>query len=337
MKLRYTFRAYPTLPQRRSLARAFGCARVVYNDVVAARKDAYREGLPYPMLKELSRRLITEAKRTPDRSWLGDVSAVVLQQALADAERAWSNFFASLNGKRRGPRVGLPRFKRRGSRQAIRFTRNAGFRVLGNGRLRLPKIGSLKVAWSRESPVDPSSVTIVREPTGKYFVSFVLDVSDGAESLEPLEDPEAETGVDLGLKSFAVLRGGKVIENPKFFARMERRLKRAQRELSRKQRGSKNREKARVKVARVHERVRNQRDDWLNKQVKTLVSENQALYVEDLNVKGLARGRAAKSVHDASWVRSCGNSNLRQSGPGGHSSRSRGISPLRGCARFAEP
>lgn len=299
--LRYSFRIYPTNPQRAALAGAFGCARVVYNDAVAARRDAHREGRPYPKLNELSRRLITEAKCTPERSWLGEVSAVVLQQALADAERAWSSFFASLAGKRPGRRVGPPRFKRRSARQAIRFTRNARFKVLSSRRLRLPKIGDIKVAWSRELPAEPSSVTVIKTPTGKYYASFVVAVDDEAEALVPIENPEAETGIDLGLKSFAVLRGGKAIENPKFFKRMERKLKKAQRAFSRKQKGSLNREEARLKVARVHEQVQNQRDDWLDKQVKALVGENQALYTEDLNVKGLARGRSGKSVHDAAW------------------------------------
>ncbi|WP_211228522.1 RNA-guided endonuclease InsQ/TnpB family protein [Glycomyces tenuis] len=297
--LRYSFRVYPTVPQRAALAKAFGCARVVYNDAVAARRAAHAKGLPYPTAAALSKALITDAKRTAERSWLGEVSAVVLQQALADAGRAYKNFFASLKGNRAGARVGLPRFKRRAARQAIRFTRNARFNVLDNGRLRLPKIGDLKVAWSRELPAVPSSVTIVKTTTGKYYASFVVAATDGVDLAEPLEDHEAETGIDLGLKSFAVLRGGKTIESPKFFRAMERRLKKAQRALSRKQQGSVNRAKARLTVAKIHERTRNKRDDWLNKQVAALVRENQALYVEDLNVKGLARGRSAKSVHDA--------------------------------------
>jgi IS605 OrfB family transposase len=299
--LRYRYRIYPTRPQRQSLARAFGCARVVYNDAVAARKSAHREGLPYPATTALSKALITDAKRTPERAWLAEVSAVVLQQALADADRAWRNFFASIKGKRAGARIGPPRFKKRSNMQSIRFTRNARFAVLDNGRLRLPKIGDVKVAWSRELSSEPSSVTVIRTPTGKYYASFVVSVDDGADLLEPIPGEEAETGIDLGLKSFAVMRGGKVIENPKFFKRMERKLKKAQRALSRKQQGSSNRAKARIKVARVHERVRQQRNDWLDKQVKTIVAENQGIYVEALGVKGLSRGRAAKSVHDAAW------------------------------------
>jgi IS605 OrfB family transposase len=299
--LRYRYRVYPTAPQRVSLARAFGSARVVYNDAVAARKHAHADGLPYPTTAVLSKQLITEAKRTPERSWLAEVSAVVLQQALADADRAFQNFFASVKGKRAGARVGPPRFKRRSNTQTIRFTRNARFKVLGNGRLRLPKIGDVKVAWSRAMPSESSSVTVVKTPTGKYYASFVVAVEDGANLLEPLTDPDAETGIDLGLKDFAVLRGGRVIESPKFFRKLERKLGKAQRVLARKTKGSANRAKARVRVAKVHEKIKDTRSDWVDKQVKMLVGENQALYVEDLCVKGLARGRAAKSIHDASF------------------------------------
>uniref|UniRef100_UPI001E29B731 RNA-guided endonuclease InsQ/TnpB family protein n=1 Tax=Glycomyces salinus TaxID=980294 RepID=UPI001E29B731 len=207
-----------------------------------------------------------------------------------------------LSGRRAGARMGPPRFKRRSNTQSARYTRN-GFALRSNGRLYVAKVGELKVAWSRELPSAPSSVTVVKTPTGKYYASFVVALDDGAELLEPLADPESATGIDLGLGSFAVLRGGKVIESPKFFRRMERKLRKAQRELSRKEKGSKNRAKARVEVARVHELVRNRRDDWLHKQVKTIVAENQSIYVEDLCVQGLARGRGAKSVHDAALGR----------------------------------
>ncbi|WP_219926687.1 RNA-guided endonuclease InsQ/TnpB family protein [Glycomyces artemisiae] len=302
MHLRYTYRVYPTAPQRSALTRTFGCVRTVFNDAVAARRKAHSQGLPYPSTAVLDKRLITEAKRTPERAWLAEVSTVPLQQALRDCHAAYRNFFDSVKGKRARAGVGPPRFKRRSQRQAARYTRN-GFALRANGRLYVAKIGDLKVAWSRDLPSEPSSVTIVKTATGKYFASFVVAVNDDAERLEPIADPEAECGIDLGLKDFAVLSSGRVIENPKFFRRMERKLKKAQRALSRKERGSANRAQARVKVAKVHEQVRNRRDDWLHKQVKTLVGESQALYVEDLNVRGLSRGRGAKSVQDAALGR----------------------------------
>nr|WP_211228610.1 RNA-guided endonuclease TnpB family protein [Glycomyces tenuis] len=296
---RYRFRLYPTASQREALARSFGCARVIYNDAIAVRRAAHNDRSPYPSAATLSKRLITEAKRTPERAWLVEVSAVVLQQALADCDRAWRAFFDSRSGKRPGPKIGPPRFKRRSHRQAVRFTRNGRFRVLGDGRLRLPKIGDVKVAWSRELPSDPSSVTVIKTAAGRYYASFVVAVDEDAASQEPL--PEAATGIDLGLKDFAVLRGGKVIESPKFFRSLERKLKRSQRELARKQRCSANRERARLKLARIHERIRDRRDDWLDKQVKAILEENQAVYVEDLNVKGPVRGRGAKSLHDQAF------------------------------------
>ncbi|MFC4334571.1 RNA-guided endonuclease InsQ/TnpB family protein [Salininema proteolyticum] len=300
MLLRYRFRIYPTAPQAKALARVFGCVRVVYNDSVAARKAAYAAGEPFPASGDLSRRLITEAKKTDQRAWLAEVSAVPLQQAVRDCDRAYTNFFDSLKGKRSGPRIGPPRFKRRSNTQTARFTKAARFRVLDNGRLRLPKIGDLTVAWSRELPSCPSSVTVIKTPTGKYYASFVVALDDGADLLEPLP-ADQDTGIDLGLKSFAVLRGGAVIENPKFFARLERKLKRAQRSLSRKQKGSNNRAKARLKVARVHEKIKHSRSDWIDKKVHRIVSENQAVYVEDLNVKGLQRSRMSKSVQEAAF------------------------------------
>lgn len=142
---------------------------------------------------------------------------------------------------------------------------------------------------------------MIKTPAGKYFASFVVAVDDAAALLEPIADPDAETGIDLGLKHFAVLRGGRVIDNPRFFRRLERRLRKAQRALSRKSEGSANRAKARQQVAKVHEKIKHARGDWVDKQVSALVSENQALYVEDLNVKGLARGPGAKSLHDAAF------------------------------------
>jgi putative transposase len=146
MQLRYAFRLYPDAAQQAALARAFGCARVVFNDAVRAREDARKAERPFPTAGQLSRRLITEAKQTAARCWLGEVSAVVLQQSLRDAETAYRNFFASLKGNRKGPKLGAPRFKsRRDARQSIRFTANARWSITDCGRLNLPKIGAVKV------------------------------------------------------------------------------------------------------------------------------------------------------------------------------------------------
>ena len=138
------------------MARAFGCARVVFNDGLRVRQAARENGEPYVSDGELSKRVITQAKRHPDRAWLCEVSAVVLQQALADLNTAYRNFFTSLSGKRKGPKVAPPRFRsRKDNRQAIRFTKNSRFRLLDNGRLRLPKIGDVALRWSRVLPTEP--------------------------------------------------------------------------------------------------------------------------------------------------------------------------------------
>lgn len=296
--LRYTFRVYPTAPQRRGASRTFGCVRVVFNDAIAARERARAAGLPYPRSAQLQRQLITEAKRTEERSWLAGVSVVALQQAVRDADTAYKNYFESRSGKRPGRPVGPPRLKKRSHRQTARFTQR-GFTLKRNGRVRLAGIGELKVAWSRQLPAPPSSVTLIREASGKYFVSFVVSLEED----QTLPPAHGETGIDLGLKSFAVLRGGKVIDNPRFFKRMERKLAKAQRVLARKEQGSKNRSKARLRVAQIHESIANQRRDFLEQATRRIVAENQSVFVESLSVAGLSRSFAAKGVHDAAWGR----------------------------------
>jgi putative transposase len=296
VQLRYSYRLYPAPAQRQSLAQAFGCARTVFNDALAARQAAYAAGEPYLSDAAMSAAL-TAAKQAPERAWLADVSSVVLQQALADLNTAYRNFFASVTGKRKGPKISPPRFRsRKDSRQAVRFTANARFKVLGNGKLRLPKIGDVQVRWSRPLPAAPSSVTVIRDAAGRFFASFVVEVNEA-----PLPETEAECGTDLGLGHFAVMDDGTKVSAPRFLRRAEKKLKRAQKDLSRKQKGSANREKARVKVARAHARVGDARRDFHHKLSTRVIRENQAVTVEDLAVKGLARTRLAKSVHDAGW------------------------------------
>ena len=298
VQLRYNYRMYPTPGQQIELARAFGCARVVFNDGLRARQEAREQGLPYLSDAELSRQVITLAKATRERAWLNEVSAVVLQQALADLNIAYRNFFASVSGKRKGRKVAPPRYRsRKDNRQAIRFTKNSRFKVLDNGRLRLPKIGDLAVRWSRTLPSAPSSVAIIKDAAGRYFASFVVQVTD-----EPLPPVKSEVGIDLGLTHFAVLSDGTKVAAPKFLRRAARKLKRLQQALARKQRGSQNRKKAVVKVARAHARVADTRRDWHHKLSTAIIRDNQAVYVEDLCAAGLGRTRLAKSVHDAGWA-----------------------------------
>ncbi|GAB3172668.1 RNA-guided endonuclease InsQ/TnpB family protein [Streptomyces incanus] len=301
MQLRYSFRLYPDTSQGMALAKAFGCARVVFNDAVRAREDAREAGEAFPTAGELSKKLITEAKRTGERSWLGEVSAVVLQQSLRDAEAAYKNFFASLKGARKGPKMGAPRFKsRKDNRQSLRFTANARWSITGGGRLNLPKIGAVKVKWSRTLPSTPTSVTVIKDSSGRYFASFVIDTDPHADAAV-MPDTDQLLGIDLGLTHFAVLSDGTKIDSPRFLRRAEKKLKKAQRELSRKQKGSRNREEARLKVARAHAQVADARREFHHQLSTKLIRENQAIGVEDLAVKGLARTRLAKSVHDAGW------------------------------------
>ncbi|MEU9438541.1 RNA-guided endonuclease TnpB family protein [Streptomyces sp. NPDC048252] len=295
MQLRYSFRLYPGASQRTALARAFGCARVVFNDALRVREEARTAGLPFVTSAKLSKNL-TASKKTQERAWLGEVSSVVLQQSLRDLDTAYRNFFDGLKGKR--PRTGAPRFKsKRDNRQSIRFTANAAWRITPGGKLRLPKIGDLKVKWSRALPSTPSTVTVIKDSAGRYFASFVVET----DASEVLPETTPQTGIDLGLGHFAVLSDGRKVDSPRFLRRAEKRLKKAQRELPRKQKGSSNRGKARVKVARAHARVADARREFHHQLSTKLIRENQAIAVEDLCVKGLARTRLAKSVHDAGW------------------------------------
>ncbi|MFI7446909.1 RNA-guided endonuclease InsQ/TnpB family protein [Nonomuraea sp. NPDC049714] len=301
MKLRYNYRLDPDAPQQASLARLFGCVRAVWNDALARRKAAWKNDRARISGPELQKMCITAAKRTPEREWLAQVSPVPLQQSLRDLDVAYKNFFDSVSGKRKGPKMGLPVFKsRRDHRQSARFTTTA-FRLRPGGAgdaLYLAKIGEIEVRWSRELPAAPSSVTVVKDAAGRYFASFVVEVPDDGQTLPRCD---AETGIDLGLTHYAVTSDGEKIANPKWLRRRERKLKKLQRALSRKRKGSANRTKARIRLARQHAKVGDARRDFLHQTSTTIVRENQAVAVEGLVVRGLARGRLAKSVNDASW------------------------------------
>jgi putative transposase len=295
---------------------------VVFNDAIAARRDAREAGTPYPTDAQLSKAL-TAAKRTPERVWFGEVSAVVLQQALADANSAYRNFFASCKGARKGRKMGAPRFRSRKDRaQSIRFTKAARFRVTPAGRLRLPGIGDVPVRWSRDLPSEPSSVTVTVDAAGRYHASFVVDAPD-----QPLPPTSQEVGIDLGLTHFAVLSDGTKVDAPRIARKAQAKLAKAQKELARRQKGSKNREKSHRKVARAHVRVADTRRDWLHKLSTTVVRENQLIR---------ARAWPGRSTTPAGR-RSSPCWRTRRSGPGGRSSGSTAGSPPLGRARRAGP
>jgi IS605 OrfB family transposase len=304
MRLRFRYRLEPTPAQRRELARAFGCARVVYNDGLRLREDAYKAGLPYITDATLLQQVTTAAKLREDRAWLGEVSAVVLQQSVADLNRAYRNYFRALAKVRaaraQGRKVPLehrkPRFKSRRSGQAVRFTSNSRFRLLPDGRLSLPKVGDLKVRWSRPLPAEPSSVTVTLDGAGRYHASFVVEVRD-----TPLPFTRTAVGVDLGLSTLVALSNGRKEDNPRWLRQRQKALRRSQRNMSRKQKGSKNWEKARRRVARLHVKAADARREFHHQLSTRLIRENQTVCVETLNVAGLGRSNLAKSIHDAGW------------------------------------
>ena len=291
--VRYRYRLRPSPGQQQALARVFGCARVVFNDSLRLREESHAAGEKISD-SEIQRQVITLAKQTPEREWLAEAPSVALVQACNDARRAYRNWFDSLSGKRKGRKVGHPRFRRKHGHQSIRLTRN-GFSLRGQ-RLYVAKVGEIRVRWSRALPSEPSSVTVIREPDGRYYASFVVE-----RDATPLPACDRETGIDVGLDRLAVTSDGEIIANPRFLRAKERHLARAQRALSRKAKGSANRAKARRRVAVLHRKVRETRLDHAHKIALRLVRENQAVYAEDLAVSGLARTRLAKSVHDAGW------------------------------------
>ena len=282
------------------LARVFGCVRVVFNDALRVRDQAYRAGVKLSD-SEIQRRVITQAKKTTERSWLAEVPSVALVQSVNDTRRAWRNFIDSRTGKRRGRRLGRPRMKsKKDHRQSFRLTRN-GFSVHPNGRLFVAKVGEVRVRWSRELPSEPSSVTIIREPDGHYYASFVVDVA-----ATPLPVVDREAGVDVGISRLATVATSDQmrtdIENPKHLPRKLRKLRRLEREKSRRQKGSRNRDKTRRKLAIAHAEVARARRDYHHKQALALVRDNQVIHVEDLNIVGMVKNRRlARAISDAGW------------------------------------
>jgi putative transposase len=298
MLVRYRYRIDPTPGQRQALARAFGCARVVYNDALRERERAHQAGEKLTDT-EVQRLVVTLAKHTPERAWLAEVASVALVQACQDARRSYRNWFDSRAGRRQGCRVGQPRFRTKHGRQSIRLTRN-GFALHGT-RLYVAKVGELRVRWSRELPSVPSSVTVIREPDGRFYASFVVERDP-----TPLAAVARTAGIDLGLVWFATVVASdgtaEQVVNPRHLRAAQRRLAGAQRQLARKRRGSANRAKAHHRVATAHRKVRDRRADHHHKLALRLIRENQVVAVEELCVAGLGRTRLAKSVHDAGWA-----------------------------------
>ena len=291
MKLRYQYRFYPTDQQRKTLAQLFGCCRVVWNDALAFCKESEK----LPSYNELSKRL-TQSKKTEEKEWLNNVSSVPLQQSIRHLSVAYKNFFDSIKGKRKGKKINSPKFKSRRSKQSATFV-SSGFVLKDNNRIYLAKIGFLDVVWSRPLPSAPSSVTVIKDAANRYFVSFVLEVNPVL-----LPDNGQAVGVDLGIIDFAALSNGEKIKSPKPLKTKLKRLRKCQRNLARKQKGSKRREKARLRVAKLHAKVKDTRTDFLHKLSTRLIRENQTIILEDLNTSGMLKNpRLSRAISDLGW------------------------------------
>ena len=290
MKARYQYRFYPTDKQRQSLAQLFGCVRVVWNDALAICKQSQK----LPKNGDLQKLVITQAKKTLEREWLGSVSVTPLQQSVADLGIAYKNFFDSRMGKRKGKKVGYPKFKKKTGRQSARFTLNS-FSMKGE-EVYLAKIGNIKPIWSRSLPSEPSSVTAIKDCAGRYFLSFVVEIN-------PSRIPaiNVSVGIDLGLKTFAVLSTGEKVESPNY-SKLDKRLRRKQHQLARQEKGSNRREKTRLSIAKLHNQIRDTRKDFLHKLSTRVVNETQVIALEDLNVSGLLKNRKlARAISIQGW------------------------------------
>jgi putative transposase len=280
-------RCYPTEEQHAALERTFGCVRFVYNWALALRRETYakrRHALTYD---ELSAAL-TRLKANPDHTWLHEVSSVPLQQALRHLSLAFQAFV-----ERRGS---YPVFKKKRGRQAGAYVASA-FSWVGEritlGRMREP----LDVRWSRRFSGRPPSVTVTRDPAGRYFISCVVEAE-----IALLPPSPRAVGIDLGVHALVATTDGTTIPGPRFFRRAEQRLARVHRALSRKRPGSRNRERARLELARAYAKVADCRNDLLHKLTTTLIHENQAICMEDLSVRTPLRNHSrVKSIGDAAW------------------------------------
>ncbi len=291
MKLRkvFRFRMRPTKAQEAGLYRMAGARRFVYNWALDRRKGYYAERGSGISRKQLSFEL-TALKSQPNTRWLEAADSQMLQQALKDVDGAFEEFFEK--------RSRFPRFR---SKKAGHFTFRIPQRVkVESGKVYVPKIGWVRIRQSREVEGKAKSATFKRDATGHWYVSLTTEFEMPAASLEPLV-PDNPVGVDLGLKDLFVLSDGERVAAPRFARKAARKLGRGQKSLSRKKPGSRRREKAKRRVARVHRKVSNQRSDFLHKLTTNLMREYDCICVEDLSTKGLAKTKLSRSVLDASF------------------------------------
>lgn len=281
------FRIYPNREQQNLLNQTLGCCRLIYNKGLAMRNEAFENGdkIGYPQTSAM----LTRLKKCEDFAFLKVVDSIALQQSLRDLDRGFVNFFQK--------RAAHPTFRSKHNRHQSYRTVNQrdNIRIVGRY-IKLPKLGLVKIRQSM-GVGRINNVTIEHTPTGKYFA--VLNVE-----FEPQPGPNngGYIGIDVGIKDFYSDSNGNVVPNPKYLEKSMRKLIREQRKLSRKQKGSNNRNKQRVKVALVHEKITDQRNDFLQKQSTVLIRENQTICIEDLNVKGMLRNhKLAQHIGSASW------------------------------------
>ena len=293
MEYSYKFRLYPSHEQENQILRTFGCCRFVFNFYLAKRKEVYEQSGKTFNYYDCARDL-TQMKKSLE--WLREVDATALQSSLRDLDTAYQNFFRRV---KRGEKPGYPRFKSKHNHRQSYKSQCVGTNIkVLDKTIQLPKLGKVKCRISKEVKGRILSATVSRNPSGKYFVSLCCtDVE-----IEPLPSTGGVTGLDMGLKSFAVDADGNEYPNHKYLAQSEKKLARLQRQLSRKTKGSKCREKARIKVARLHEHISNQRKDMLHKLSTELIRQNDVICIEDLAPKNMVKNhRLAKSISDASW------------------------------------
>lgn len=287
----FKFRIYPNKTQQQIINRTLGCARFVYNHFLTIRRDEWKanhNSLTYVKTSKL----LTDLKKRDDTSWLKEVDCMALQNSLRDLDRAYENFFKK--------RTGYPRFKSKHSHnQSYRTNNINGCIRIVDKKIKLPKVGFVKIKQSRTFEGRILNATVSHTASGKYFVSLCIEMDK-----EKLVHSNAggKIGIDVGLKEFYSDSNGNTVANPRVLKKLSKKLAREQRRLSRKMPKSKNREKARIRVAKVYERIANIRKDFLNKLSTRLVSENQTIAVEHLDVQGMLKNRRlAKSISDASW------------------------------------
>jgi putative transposase len=286
----YRYRFYPTSEQEQLLRRTLACVRLVYNKALHTRTEAWYEHQQRVDYKQTSG-MLTEWKKAVDLQFLNEVSSVPLQQGLRNLQKAFTNFWAG--------RTKYPRFKKKRSGGSAEFTR-AAFKWKDRQLWLAKCCQPLPIRWSRTLPDDcePSTVTVKLDASGRWFVSLLVEDP----TVKHLPQTDKAVGIDAGITSLIVTSDGEKVANPKHFKRLRSHLRQAEKSLSRKVKGSNNREKARLEVARIHAAIADSRTDFLNKLTTRLVRENQTIAVEDLAVKNMMKNeKLAQAIADASW------------------------------------